>query len=37
MPSLPPGYTSVTPWVVSRDTDRLLAFVKEAFDAHELA
>jgi PhnB protein len=33
----PPGYTAVTPWIVSRSTDRLLAFVTEAFGAEELA
>jgi uncharacterized glyoxalase superfamily protein PhnB len=34
---VPAGYHSVAPWIVSRDTDRLLAFVREAFGAEELA
>jgi PhnB protein len=33
----PDGYHTVTPWLISRDTDRLLAFVTAAFDAVELA
>jgi uncharacterized protein YndB with AHSA1/START domain/uncharacterized glyoxalase superfamily protein PhnB len=33
----PPGYTGVTPWIISRDTAALLDFVKKAFDASELA
>jgi PhnB protein len=33
----PAGYTSVTPWIISRDTAGLLAFAKRAFDAEELA
>jgi uncharacterized glyoxalase superfamily protein PhnB len=32
----PPGYTAVTPWVISADTVRLLAFAKQAFGAEEL-
>ena len=34
---IPEGYGTVTPWVVTRDTRRLLEFVKQAFDAEELA
>ena len=34
---VPPGYHTVTPWVVSRDTAGLLAFVAAAFGAQELA
>lgn len=34
---VPEGYHAVTPWIVSRNTERLLGFVKEAFDAEELA
>ena len=34
---IPEGYHSVTPWIISRDTDRLLAFMKQAFGAEELA
>lgn len=33
----PPGYGTVTPWVISRDTARLITFVTEAFGAEELA
>jgi PhnB protein len=33
----PAGYTTVTPWVISSDTARLIDFVQEAFGAHELA
>jgi PhnB protein len=29
------GYATVTPWVVTNDTRRLLEFVKQAFDAEE--
>ncbi|NGO14343.1 VOC family protein [Streptomyces sp. HC44] len=34
---VPEGYTTVTPWIISRDTDRLIAYVKEAFGAEEIA
>jgi PhnB protein len=33
----PAGYSTVTPWVISSDTGRLIEFVQEAFGAHELA
>ena len=33
---IPEGYATVTPWVVSSDTRRLLEFIKQAFDAEEL-
>jgi PhnB protein len=33
----PPGYGTVTPWVISRDTARLVDFVTEAFGGQELA
>jgi len=36
MDPVPAGYTTVTPWIVSTDTDRLLAFVRQAFGAEEL-
>ena len=36
-PSIPEGYHTVTPWIASRDTARLLDFVKQAFGAEELA
>jgi len=31
------GYHTVTPWIISRNTARLLDFVKHAFGAEELA
>lgn len=33
----PAGYSSVTPWLISRNTARLIGYVKEAFGANELA
>jgi PhnB protein len=33
---VPEGYFTVTPWIVSRDTARLLDFVARAFQAEEL-
>jgi PhnB protein len=33
----PDGYGTVTPWVISSDTARLIEFVQAAFGAHELA
>jgi PhnB protein len=33
---VPEGYHVVTPWIISRDTARLLDFVKEAFGAEEM-
>lgn len=34
---VPEGYRAVTPWIISRDTARLLDFVREAFGAEEMA
>jgi PhnB protein len=34
---VPAGYSTVTPWIISRDTAGLIAFLKAAFDATELA
>jgi PhnB protein len=34
---IPEGYHTVTPWIISKATARLLDFVKEAFGAEELA
>lgn len=34
---IPEGYHSVTPWIISRDTARLIDFMKQAFGAQELA
>ena len=36
MSDIPEGYTTVTPWIISRDTAGLLDFVRRAFDAVEL-
>lgn len=33
---IPEGYSTVTPWIVTRDTARLLDFLKQAFGAEEL-
>jgi PhnB protein len=35
--AIPDGYTTVTPWLISRDTPRLIEFVKQAFGAIELS
>jgi PhnB protein len=35
-PPVPEGYGTVTPWVVTNDTRRLLEFLEQAFDAEEL-
>lgn len=32
----PDGYTTVAPWIVTRDTGHLLAFVTSVFDGVEL-
>jgi PhnB protein len=34
---IPAGYGTVTPWIVTKDTARLLDFIKEAFEAEELS
>ncbi|MEU5265253.1 VOC family protein [Amycolatopsis sp. NPDC021455] len=36
MTATPDGYTTVAPWVVTKDTGALLDFVKAAFDGVEL-
>ncbi|MFD9887897.1 VOC family protein [Amycolatopsis sp. NPDC059027] len=33
---IPAGYTTVTPWIISRDTAALIDFLKRAFGAEEL-
>lgn len=33
---VPDGYSTVTPWIISRDTAKLLDFIKQAFGAEEL-
>ena len=32
----PPGYQTVTPWIISSDTARLIEFTEAAFGAREL-
>lgn len=34
--TIPEGYTTVTPWIISRDTRALMAFLAEAFGAEDL-
>ncbi|MGW4524360.1 VOC family protein [Amycolatopsis sp. NPDC004378] len=34
---VPDGYTTVTPWIIGRDTAALIDFLKAAFDAEEIA
>ncbi len=34
---IPEGYTTVTPWMISRDSVRLLEFIKRAFHGEEIA
>lgn len=34
---IPAGYTTVTPWIISRDTVQLIDYLKRAFQAEELA
>lgn len=33
---IPDGYSSVAPWIISKDTRQLIDFAKHAFDAEEL-
>ncbi|MFI9049047.1 VOC family protein [Streptomyces sp. NPDC053427] len=34
---IPQGYTTVTPWIISRDTVQLIDYLKRAFGAEEIA
>jgi uncharacterized glyoxalase superfamily protein PhnB len=34
---VPEGYSTVTPWIISADTARLIDYVNKAFDAEEIA
>ncbi|MEU1661946.1 hypothetical protein ABZ527_38675 [Streptomyces griseofuscus] len=34
---VPQGYSTVTPWIISRDTVQLIDYMKRAFGAEELA
>jgi PhnB protein len=36
-PTVPPGYGTVTPWIVSRDSAALIRFLEAAFGAEEIA
>ena len=36
MTTAPDGYSTVQPWLVSRDTGRLLDFIAEVFQGHEV-
>lgn len=33
---IPPGYTSITPWMISRNTLALMDYLTKAFDAEDL-
>ena len=33
--SVPQGYGTVTPWIISEDSAKLIAFLEQAFDAQE--
>jgi uncharacterized glyoxalase superfamily protein PhnB len=35
-PGVPEGYSSVSPWVITRDTAKLIEFAEKAFGAKEL-
>lgn len=37
MQTIPDGYTTVTPWLISSDTNRVLEFIRDAFGGEELA
>jgi PhnB protein len=37
VPPIPEGCASVMPWIISRDTAKLLDFLKQAFAAQELS
>jgi uncharacterized glyoxalase superfamily protein PhnB len=34
--AVPDGYSTVTPWIISSDTAKLMDYVKKAFDAEEI-
>jgi PhnB protein len=36
-PIVPPGYSTVTPWIISPDSAALVRFLEAAFDAAEIA
>jgi len=33
---IPPGYTTVTPWIISKDAAKLITFLSDAFGAQEI-
>ncbi|HEY0450717.1 VOC family protein [Actinophytocola sp.] len=37
MKTIPDGYTTVTPWLISKDTNQELEFIRAAFGGEELA
>lgn len=37
VPPIPEGTSTVMPWIISRDTAKLLEFMKQAFGAQELS
>jgi hypothetical protein len=37
VPPIPEGSSTVMPWIISRDTAKLLDFMKQAFGAQELS
>ncbi|HET8840250.1 MAG TPA: VOC family protein, partial [Ktedonobacteraceae bacterium] len=37
VPPIPEGCSTMMPWIISRDTARLLDFLKHAFGAQELS
>jgi PhnB protein len=37
VPPIPEGCSTVMPWIISRDTARLLEFLEQAFGAQELS
>lgn len=36
IPAVPEGYTTVTPWIITRDTNAQIEFMTEAFGAQEI-
>lgn len=36
MKTIPDGYTTVTPWIISKDSAKLIEFLEKAFDAKEI-
>jgi PhnB protein len=33
---IPPGYTTVTPWIITKDSAKLIEFLQQAFNAQEI-